>query len=248
MSLLALEQVHFGYARGTVVLRDVSLCVTQGQNLGIVGESGSGKSTLLRLLLGLAAPQAGRVLSAGRPLDRGDRSRMQAHRRLVQPVFQDPYTSLDPRMTVRQILTEPLRALGLGADPEAEVLRALSAVQLLPEAADRRPRDFSGGQRQRIAIARALIARPKVLLADEPVSALDLSTRARIIDLFAALSQQLTLVLVSHDLAVMAALCPSLVVMEQGRIVEAGPTRQILDAPAHPYTRRLLASLPRLPR
>lgn len=227
------------------MLRDVSLSVTQGQNLGIVGESGSGKSTLLRLLLGLAAPQTGRVLSAGQPLDR---STMQAHRRFVQPVFQDPYTSLDPRMTVRQILTEPLRALGLAADPEAEVLRALSAVRLLPEAADRRPRDFSGGQRQRIAIARALIARPKVLLADEPVSALDLSTRASLIDLFAALSQQLTLVLVSHDLAVIAALCPSLVVMEQGRIVETGPTRQILDAPAHAYTRRLLASLPRLPR
>jgi len=248
MSLLALEQVHFGYSRGTTVLRDVSLSVTHCQNLGIVGESGSGKSTLLRLLLGLAAPQAGRVLSAWHPLDRADRSTLQAHRRFVQPVFQDPYTSLDPRMTVRQILTEPLRALGLAAHPEAEVLRALSAVRLLPEAADRRPRDFSGGQRQRIAIARALIARPKVLLADEPVSALDLSTRASIIDLFAALSQQLTLVLVSHDLAVIAALCPSLVVMEQGRIVEAGPTRQILETPAHPYTRRLLASLPRLPR
>jgi len=247
MSLLALENADFAYRPGQPVLSGVSLQVEAGGHLGIVGESGSGKTTALRLLLGLAAPQAGQVLSDGKALDIRSRPDLRAHRRLVQPVFQDPYTALDPRMSVRRILTEPLKALGLPGDPAAEVARVLAAVNLPADSATRRPRDFSGGQRQRIAIARALIARPRVLLADEPVSALDLSTRVRIIDLLAALSQETTLVLVSHDLAVVAALCPQLVVLERGRIVEAGPTRQILDASVHPYTQRLLASLPRLP-
>ena len=248
MSLLALENVDFAYRPGQPVLSGVSLSVASGGHLGIVGESGSGKTTVLRLLLGLAAPQGGRVLSDGRPLDIRSRPALRAHRRLVQPVFQDPYTALDPRMSVRRILTEPIQALALPGDPAAEVARVLAAVNLPPDSSERRPKDFSGGQRQRIAIARALIARPRVLLADEPVSALDLSTRVRIIDLLAGLARETTLVLVSHDLAVVAALCPQLLVLEHGRIVEAGPTRQILDAPSHPYTQRLLASLPRLPR
>jgi len=248
MTLLALEDVGFGYRNGTPVLRNVSLSVAAGESLGIVGESGSGKTTVLRLLLGLAAPGEGRVLSDGKALNLRDRAGLAAHRRLVQPVFQDPYTSLDPRMSVRRILAEPLQALGLPGDLRAEALRALAAVGLPADSLDRRPRDFSGGQRQRIAIARALMARPRVLLADEPVSALDLSTRVRIIDLLAELSRDMTLVLVSHDLAVIAAVCPRLVVLERGQVVEAGRTRDILAAPTHPYTRRLLSSLPRLPR
>ncbi|MFT4014235.1 MAG: ATP-binding cassette domain-containing protein [Paracoccus sp. (in: a-proteobacteria)] len=248
MSLFALKDVSYGYDRTTPVLHGVSLRVEQGQSLGILGESGSGKSTLLRLLLGLASPGAGTVEADGSPLDLRSRMRMTAHRRFVQPVFQDPYTSLDPRMKVGRIVAEPHAALDLPGDISAEVARVLAAVGLPPDSAGRYPRAFSGGQRQRIAIARALIARPRVLIADEPVSALDLSTRVRVIDLLADLARELTLVLVSHDIAIVAALCPRMVVLQQGRIVEAGATRDILRAPSHPYTQRLLASLPKLPR
>ncbi len=248
MSLFALDDVSYGYDRATPVLHGISLRVDPGQSLGILGESGSGKSTLLRLLLGLAAPGSGRLEAEGSPLDIRSRARMAAHRRFVQPVFQDPYTSLDPRMKVGRIVAEPHAALALPGDAQAEVARVLAAVGLPPDSASRYPRAFSGGQRQRIAIARALIARPRVLIADEPVSALDLSTRVRVIDLLAELARELTLVLVSHDIAIVAALCPRMVVLQQGRIVEAGATRDILRDPRHPYTQRLLASLPRLPR
>lgn len=247
MTLFSLENVSYGYDRKTRVLHDISLSVAAGQNLGILGESGSGKSTLLRLMLGLAAPDQGRLLADGAPLDIRSRARMQAHRRFAQPIFQDPYGSLDPRMRVGRALAEPHAALDLPGDRQAEIARVLAQVGLPQDSVQRRPRAFSGGQRQRIAIARALIARPRVLLADEPVSALDLSTRVRIIDLLADLSQEVTLVLVSHDIAIVAALCPQLVVLQQGRVVEAGPTRRILDAPEHPYTQMLLSSLPRLP-
>ncbi|AGT10703.1 ABC transporter ATP-binding protein [Paracoccus aminophilus] len=247
MSLFALENVSYGYDRRSTVLHDVSLRLEEGQSLGILGESGSGKSTLLRLLLGLAAPTSGRLLADGSPLDLGSRARMAAHRRFVQPVFQDPYTSLDPRMKVGRIIAEPHGALNLPGDSAAEVARVLAAVGLPADSLDRYPRAFSGGQRQRIAIARALIAQPRVLIADEPVSALDLSTRVRVIDLLAEHARQLTLVLVSHDIAIVAALCPQMVVLQKGRIVEAGATREILRAPQHPYTQRLLASLLKLP-
>lgn len=247
MTLFSLENISYGYDRETRVLHDISLSVAAGQNLGILGESGSGKSTLLRLMLGLAAPDQGRLLADGAPLDIRSRARMQAHRRFAQPIFQDPYGSLDPRMRVGRALAEPHAALDLPGDRQAEIARVLAQVGLPQDSVQRRPRAFSGGQRQRIAIARALIARPRVLLADEPVSALDLSTRVRIIDLLADLSQEVTLVLVSHDIAIVAALCPQLVVLQQGRVVEAGPTRRILDAPEHPYTQMLLSSLPRLP-
>ncbi|WP_323717870.1 ABC transporter ATP-binding protein [Paracoccus aminovorans] len=248
MSLFALDEVSYGYDRAVPVLHGISLRLDQGQSLGILGESGSGKSTLLRLLLGLAAPDSGRIEADGSPLDLRSRARMVAHRRFVQPVFQDPYTALDPRMKVGRIIAEPHAALGLPGDAKAEVARVLAAVGLPADSAGRYPRAFSGGQRQRIAIARALIARPRVLIADEPVSALDLSTRVRIIDLLADLARELTLVLVSHDIAIVAALCPQMVVLQGGRIVEAGETRQILRAPRHPYTRTLLASLPTLPQ
>lgn len=248
MTLFDIKNVSYAYAGGGTILHDVSLRLEAGQSLGILGESGSGKSTLLRLMLGLDRPTKGEVWADGRRLDLSDRKRLQDHRRFVQPVFQDPYTSLDPRMRIGRALAEPMSALGLAGDPKAEVARVLEAVGLPPDSAERAPRAFSGGQRQRIAIARALIARPKVLLADEPVSALDLSTRVRIIDLLADLKRELALVMVSHDIAVVAALCSHMIVLERGRIVEAGPLRQILAAPQHPYTQKLLASLPKLPK
>ena len=247
MSLFSLQNISYAYPRGDTVLHDVALSLEQGQNLGILGESGSGKSTLLRLMLGLAAPTAGLLTADGTPLDIHSRARMQVHRRFAQPVFQDPYTSLDPRMRIGRALAEPHAALGLPGDAQAEIARVLAAVNLPQDSTQRLPRAFSGGQRQRIAIARALIARPRVLLADEPVSALDLSTRVRVIDLLADLSRELTLVLVSHDIAIVAALCPRLIVLQHGRVVEAGATRQILRDPQHAYTRMLLSSLPRLP-
>lgn len=247
MTLFTLENVSFAYGKAAPTLHDISLTVTEGQSLGILGESGSGKSTLLRLLLGLATPTTGRLLADGRALVPHDRGRMRDHRRFAQPVFQDPYTSLDPRMKVRRIVAEPMTALDLPGDVTTEVARVLDAVGLPPDSAERYPRAFSGGQRQRIAIARALIARPRVILADEPVSALDLSTRVRVIDLLQSLSAQMTLVMVSHDITIVAALCPQMVVLQHGRIVESGATRDILRAPGHPYTQRLLQSLPRLP-
>ena len=163
-------------------------------------------------------------------------------------MFQDPYSSLDPRHRVGRIVAEPLRGLGLGADP-ARVAEALDAVGLPTDTASRYPHEFSGGQRQRIAIARAIVCHPRVLLADEPVSALDLTTRVRVVDLLASLcaERDLTVLLVSHDLGVVAELCAHTAVLEHGRLVEQGDTRAVLGAPTHPYTRRLLASVPRLP-
>lgn len=246
MSLLSLRDVHFSYG-DTPILHGVSLDLKPGQNLGILGESGSGKSTILRLMLGLTRPDSGMVEADGSALDTRSRARMQAHRRFAQPVFQDPYTSLDPRMKVGRILAEPHAALNLPGDAATEVARVLEAVGLPEDSVSRYPRAFSGGQRQRIAIARALIARPRVLLADEPVSALDLATRVRVIDLLSELSREITLVLVSHDIAIVAALCPQMIVLQQGRIVEQGATPEILRNPQHPYTQRLLASLQHMP-
>lgn len=248
MTLFSIDNVSYSYRAGEKILHDVSFQVNQGVSLGILGESGSGKSTLLRLMLGLARPDQGQIRVEGQVFDAKSAAQLRAHRRLVQPVFQDPYTSLDPRMRVDRIIAEPFHALGLPGDLPSELARVLAEVGLPPDAGQRYPRAFSGGQRQRIAIARALIAKPKVLLADEPVSALDLSTRVRIVDLLASVAESCTLVLVSHDIAVVAALCPQVVVLQKGRIVEAGRTQDILAAPQHLYTQALLASLPRLPQ
>ncbi|WP_306207749.1 ABC transporter ATP-binding protein [Actinoplanes sp. RD1] len=244
-ALLAADHVGFAYRGGTPVLEDVSLAVHPGRNVALVGESGAGKSTLLRLLLGLATPTSGTIGYAGSPLTR---ARMRDYRRAVQAVFQDPYSSLDPRQRIGRIVAEPLRGLGLGTDP-ARVAEALTAVGLPADTATRYPHEFSGGQRQRIAIARAIVCDPRVLLADEPVSALDLTTRIRIVDLLASLcaDRHLTILLVSHDLGVVAELCHHTAVLQHGRIVEQGDTSAVLGAPAHPYTRKLLASVPRLP-
>jgi ABC-type microcin C transport system duplicated ATPase subunit YejF len=247
MSFLVVEHVSFGYSRTRQTLDDVSFSLVRGKTLGVVGESGSGKTTLLRLLLGLNRPTSGTIRLDGNLLDPRNAQFMRSYRRKVQPVFQDPYSSLDPRQTVARIVSEPLRAMRLPGDHRQIVSEALAAVGLDQGSLERYPHQFSGGQRQRIAIARAIVARPQLLVADEPVSALDLSTRVRIITLFRRLSQETTLVFVSHDLGVVAALCDHLVILRQGQIVEIGATRSILAAPEHPYTRSLLASVPRMP-
>jgi ABC-type glutathione transport system ATPase component len=239
---------------GMTVLDDVTVSVAAGATVGIVGESGSGKSTLSRLLLALEAPTAGEIRyrgavisggAVGRPRERDLRD----FRRGVQIVFQDPLSSLDPRMRVHDILAEPLRALGLG-DEAGRVPELLDAVGLPRTAARHYPHEFSGGQRQRIAIARALGPRPTVLVADEPVSALDVSVRAQILNLLTALigELRLTLVFISHDMAVIRHLCDEIVVLYRGRVVEQGSTSQIYADPAHDYTRSLLAAVPTLKR
>ena len=247
MSLLNLQDVSFSYTASKTILKGVDLAIEPGDSIGLVGESGSGKSTLLRLMLGLYRPSGGTITFDGAPLDpRNDRF-MRNYRRQVQIVFQDPYSSLDPRQSVFSIVAEPLRSLRLPGDHRKLVADAIVSVGLDPNILSRYPHEFSGGQRQRIAIARAIVPGPRLLLADEAVSALDLSTRIRIVDLFKQLSAEMTLVFVSHDIGVVAALCSKIVILEQGRIVEAGPTAQILANPRHPYTQLLLESVPRLP-
>ncbi len=228
-------------------LRGVSLEVRAGQRFGIVGESGSGKSTLLRLMAALDQPTSGTVSFRGRTVSGVPERRLGFLRDDLQVVFQDPMGSLDPRMRVADIITEPLVAQGHG-DRDARLAELLDAVGL-PDGAGRRwPHQFSGGQRQRIAIARALSTRPRVLLADEPVSALDVSVRAQILNLLADLvdAYDLTLVFVSHDLTVVRHLCDTIAVMRAGEVVETGPTAAVADDPQHPYTRQLLGAVPTL--
>ncbi|HEY6740020.1 MAG TPA: ABC transporter ATP-binding protein [Actinopolymorphaceae bacterium] len=226
-------------------LHDVGLEIAPGRRFGIVGESGSGKSTLVRLIAGLDQPTDGSLTFSGRSIVGLPESRLRFLREELQMVFQDPMGSLDPRMRVRDIIAEPLVALGhSGIDDR--VTELLSAVGLPSDAGGRYPHQFSGGQRQRISIARALAPRPSVLVADEPVSALDAPIRAQILGLLAHLVEtyDLTLVLVSHDLTVIRHVCDTVAVLRQGRIVEQGPTAQVYAEPTHPYTRRLLAAVP----
>jgi peptide/nickel transport system ATP-binding protein len=202
---------------------------------------------LLRLLLGLNRPSRGTIRFGDQVLDAGNRSFMRSYRRSVQAVFQDPYSSLDPRQSVFGIIAEPLQSLDIPVPYREAVEAALVAVGLPADAMNRYPHEFSGGQRQRIAIARAIVASPELVLADEAVSALDLSTRIRIVELLKTLGRTMTLVLVSHDLGVVASLCEDMVILERGRIVDSGKTRAILDAPQHAYTRKLIDSAPRMP-
>ncbi|OFE17066.1 diguanylate cyclase [Humibacillus sp. DSM 29435] len=228
-------------------LRGVSFEVAQGERFGIVGESGCGKSTLLRIISGLDHATSGTVHVEGTDLTGLRDRRLRFLRSRLQLVFQDPMSSLDPRMRVRDIVAEPLVAQGLGPS-RGRVGELLEAVGLRADAADRYPHQFSGGQRQRISIARALAPRPKILVADEPVSALDVSVRAQVLNLIADLVDELdlTLVFVSHDLSVVRHVCDRVAVMHEGEIVEMGPVADVYDNPQHPYTRQLIAAIPTL--
>jgi len=237
----------FEQKRWTTALDDADVDVREGSALGIIGESGSGKSTLIRLLLGLDIATSGTVEFGGRAVDpRAGARALHWLRRETGIVFQDPYASLDPRMSVGRIVGEPLWALGIEGDRRARVREVLEDVGLEPGMAERFPHEFSGGQRQRIALARAIVHRPRLLVGDEPLSALDVTVRAQILDLVRELRarQRLTLVLVSHDIGVVQNLCDDVIVMKDGRIVEEGPTEKVLLAPQVAYTRRLLASIP----
>jgi len=230
-------------------LKGVSFEVARGERFGIVGESGCGKSTLMRLLAGLDQPTSGEVQVEGRTVSGLPEKQLGFLRSSLQLVFQDPMGSLDPRMRVRDIIAEPLVAQRL-PNRQARVAELLEAVGLGPEAGDRFPHQFSGGQRQRISIARALAPKPSILLADEPVSALDVSVRAQVLNLITDLVGDLglTLVFVSHDLSVVRHVCERVAVMCDGEVVETGPTQQIFDDPQHPYTQRLLRAAPSMRR
>ncbi|SFJ56256.1 ABC transporter ATP-binding protein [Amycolatopsis sacchari] len=240
--MIELRDVHRRYQR-VHALRGVSLTVEAGQRFGIVGESGSGKSTLVRLLAGLDRPTSGEISFQGKRIDDLPERRLGFLRSELQVVFQDPMGSLDPRMRVRDIISEPL-----GRTDRARVAEMLAAVGLPADSGDRYPHQFSGGQRQRISIARALAPRPSVLVADEPVSALDVSVRKQILDLLADLVARfdLTLVFVSHDLGVVRRICDTVAVMRHGEIVERGEVATVYSAPRHPYTRELIAAAPNL--
>jgi oligopeptide transport system ATP-binding protein len=238
--------------QGIAAVDDVSIEVAAGETLAIVGESGSGKTTLARLLLRLIEPDAGEIRFDGHDLLAARGAELRALRRRMQMVFQDPFSSLDPRMRVAAIVGEPLEIhhpeLGR-AERLARVEEALAAVGLDAQAMRRFPHEFSGGQRQRIGIARALVLRPKLVVADEPVSALDVSVGAQILELLRALQAQfaLTYVVISHSLPVVAQLATRVAVMQAGRLVEEGPAERVLTSPGHPHTRALLAAVPVLP-
>lgn len=233
----------------TVALADADLDVAAGSALGLIGESGSGKSTLIRLLLALDTPTSGTVEVDGRPVDaRASARSLHWLRRLTGLVFQDPYASLDPRQNVARVISEPLRALGIDGDHDARVAEVLVQVGLEPEMAWRFPHEFSGGQRQRIALARAIAHRPRILVGDEPLSALDVTVRAQVLDLLRELrAEGMTLILVSHDIGIVQNLCDAVAVMKDGRIVEQGSTDDVLRRPQEDYTKRLLSAIPVIP-
>jgi oligopeptide/dipeptide ABC transporter ATP-binding protein len=249
-SLLEVEGLVKHYrARGGVVraVDDVSFSVDAGETLGLVGESGSGKSTIARLAVRLLEPTAGTIRIHGDDIAHLSRRRLRAVRRRVQIVFQDPYSSLDPRMTARAIVAEPLRIAGRAKEIRRRVPEVFGLVGLGREHAARYPHELSGGQRQRIGIARALVVEPELLVLDEPVTALDGSIQAQILNLLVDLQARLGLayLLIAHDLAVVRHVADRIAVMHLGRIVESGATADLFDAPAHPYTQALLSASPR---
>jgi ABC-type glutathione transport system ATPase component len=224
---------------------DADIDVIAGETLAVIGESGSGKSTLLRMLLGLSPADSGEVHFDGRRLEP---SRSRWLRRETGIVLQDPYASLDPRFTIGDTVAEPLEALRIGGDHRARVAEVLEQVGLPAWRAAQYPHELSGGQRQRVALARAIVHRPRLLVGDEPLSALDVTVRAQILDLLRDLRARLglTIVLVSHDIGLVHHAADRIVVMSDGRVVETGPTAEVLRKPRHPYTRALLSAVPRL--
>jgi peptide/nickel transport system ATP-binding protein len=246
-----LPREHLFRPPGTVqALNGVSFSIAAGRSLGVVGESGSGKSTLARLVMALDAPTAGTVELLGRNLHQLPAEQLRQARRDFQMVFQDPYGSLDPRQTVERIVTEPLQAQGqtTRAEQREQAAQVLSQVGLRTNDLGKYPHEFSGGQRQRIAIARALITRPRLIVADEPVSALDVSVQAQVLNLMQDLQQQfgITYMLISHDLAVVNHLCDEVVVLYQGRIVERGSPGELFRNAQHPYTQSLVGAVPQV--
>ncbi len=229
-------------------LHDIGFTLDAGRTLGVVGESGSGKSTLARIVMALERPDTGRVWLQGRDLHAMPPAELRRARAGFQMVFQDPYGSLDPRQSVGRIVAEPLTELPAD-ERRHRVAQVLGEVGLRAADADKYPHEFSGGQRQRIAIARALITRPQLIVADEPVSALDVSIQAQVLNLLQDLQQQfgIAYLFISHDLAVIHHLCDQVVVMQAGRVVERGATEQVFNAPTHAYTRSLLDAMPMMP-
>jgi peptide/nickel transport system ATP-binding protein len=233
------------------VVDDVSFSIVEGETLGLVGESGSGKSTVARMLLRLIEPSAGEGFFEGNPLPPASSSQMRGLRRRMQIVFQDPYAALNPRMTVRQILAEPF---AIHRERPAEGMAArlrelLRSVGMEESALGRYPHEFSGGQRQRINIARALALRPRFLVLDEPVSALDVSVGAQVINLLRDLQRELglTYLFISHSMPLVRYLCDRVAVMQRGRLVEIGDVLQVCEAPSAEYTRQLIAATPEMP-
>lgn len=250
--LLSLRNVTVNYGRGRRRLpdavQDVSLDLTAGETLALVGESGSGKSTVGNVVLGLVPVRAGTVTFAGEDITHATGRRRRELTRHIQPIFQDPYGSLNPVRTIRQTLVEPLLAHErlTAAEQRERVALALSRVGLEPDAADRYPAQFSGGQRQRIAIARALMVSPRLIVCDEPTSALDLSVQAQVLNLLRQLQRELRVsyLFITHDLAIVRHVADRVAVLRRGRIVETGPTEQVYENPREAYTRALIAAAP----
>jgi ABC-type glutathione transport system ATPase component len=263
MALVEVDSVSKSYPRRSglrtemqTVVENVSLTIEAGETLGLVGESGSGKTTLARMILGLVLPTGGTIRVDGVDVGRASKHEMRRLRRQMQPVFQDPYAALNPRMKVLEIVTEPLvihrRDSGIATDRaslRAKAIELLREVGLDESALDRHPHEFSGGQRQRINIARALALRPKLLILDEPVSALDVSVGAQIVNLLQALQRQLglTYLFISHSMPLVRYLSTRIAVMERGRLVETGEAEALCAAPREAYTRKLLEATPELP-
>jgi len=239
------------YRAGHRVVDDVSFAIRRGETLGLVGESGSGKSTVARMLLRLVEPTAGEVRYEGRDLLAADPREMRRIRRRMQVVFQDPYAALNPRMRVREILAEPF---AIHDERPAEgvwvrLAEMLRTVGMEVSALERFPHEFSGGQRQRINIARALVLRPEFVVLDEPVSALDVSVGAQVVNLLRELQREygLTYLFISHSMPLVRYLCDRMAVMQHGRLVELGDCEQVCDSPREEYTRRLIAATPEMP-
>jgi peptide/nickel transport system ATP-binding protein/oligopeptide transport system ATP-binding protein len=244
----AVKQGVFAHGKSVVhAVEDVTLTVNAGETLGIVGESGCGKSTTARLMVRLLDPTAGSVRFDGRDITRLSHRQLRPLRREMQMIFQDPYSSLNPRKSVGQIVAEPFAVHHVGGDVKTRVRELLERVGLSPEHYNRYPHEFSGGQRQRIGIARALALQPKLIVCDEPVSALDVSVQAQILNLLKSLQREfeLTYVFISHDLSVIRQVSDRIAVMYLGRVVEVGDSELLYEHPRHPYTAALLSAVPR---